>query len=332
MSSRGAVVAWVILFTFSAVCHGAREFEVFPGSVVSPSLSSPNCITYHPAGFWVVSDTGNDRIVLMNEDLTIRSELSEGLSRPRGVAVDLEGRIWICDSGSDRVLVVDEDLNVLQILGGAGNGPGEFDLPWGISSMGDRVAVSDSLNRRVQVFDLNGSWVDTFGSRGTGPGEFDAPLDISFDSRGRILVVDSYLEAEGYVRRVQVFNHDYSFSHVIWDIQNRLRFTRPVGIGLDPGDNVAVADFMANRIYLFDDNGKHLGGIGSVADQPNLVTPYDVAFAELPDGEIMMGIVERDPGRVRTVLFTIPEVSMLAVLSLLTGFVCTSAARMGIHP
>jgi len=293
----------LVVLSFLIPCHGAPGFDVEQITMSETPLSSPNCIAYHPSGLWVVSDTGNDRVLLLDEDLRPVLEYSGDMLRPRGVAVDADGMIWICDSGNDRVLVLDENLELFRILG-----EGSFDLPWGVSvGQGGVVAVSDSLNRRVQIFSANGSLLRSIGSWGTAPGQFDGPLDVAFNSDGRLVVVDAYLEAEGYLRRVQVFSPEYTLEQVIWDISNRLRFTRPVGVGTAPDGSIAVADFMANRIYLFARDGSHLGGITRIEGHPDIKTPYDVAFAGTPGKDVVMGIVESDPGRVRLMRFSISE-------------------------
>lgn len=290
-------------------------FGISPVAVSYPGLLSPNSIAYHPSGLWVVSDSGNDRLLLLNMDLSINLTLSGVLKRPRGVAVDQAGRIWVSDGDNNRVVLLSPQLSTLHVLGSLGTGLGQFNLTWGISAdpLG-RVAVADVLNRRVQILGPDLSPQAALGSWGTGEGQFDGPLDLCFDSSGRLFVVDTYLEAEGYVRRVQVFNADLSFNRTIWDIQSRLRFTRPVGIGISPDDLVAVADFAANRIYLFDSEGSHLGDFGLVTGQPALESPYDIAFCGLPDGSLLAGIVERDPNRVRVVKMTMPEVHAFFVL------------------
>jgi hypothetical protein len=146
-------------------------------------------------------------------------------------------------------------------------------------------------------------------------------LDLAFDSKGRLLVVDTYLEEAGYVRRVHIFNRDLGHNSTIWEITNRLRFTRPVGIGVSETDLVAVADYLADRIYLFDSTGVHLGGVTRVEGQPALDSPYDAAFGRSPDGQLLLAIVEHEPGRVRLLEFGIGEPIALTGITLILAFV-----------
>jgi hypothetical protein len=119
--------------------------------------------------------------------------------------------------------------------------------------------------------------------------------------------VDTYLEEAGYVRRVQIFDRDLGHNSTIWEITSRLRFTRPVGIGVSETDMVAIADYLADRIYLFDSSGVHLGGVTRVEGQPALDSPYDAAFGRSSDGRLLLGIVEHGPGRIRLLEFGIRE-------------------------
>lgn len=292
---------------------GKPAFTAIPTGMGSPGLDCPTAIVHHPSGLWVVSDTGNDRLLLLNEDLTLNASLDGVLERPRGVAVDSRGLIWVADSGKDRLVILDSSLSVVKTEGSRGEGSGEFNTPWGVASDGrGRVAVADAVNRRVQVFreECGGSPL-IIGEWGMGPGQFDGPLDVAFDSAGRLHVVDTYLEAEGYIRRVQVFNSDLTHNQTIWEITNRLRFTRPVGIGAGAGGLIAVADQFADRIYFFDALGEHMGGIGFLEGQPSLETPVDVAFAPGSGGGLSMAILEKEPGRVRTARFSIAESSLV---------------------
>jgi DNA-binding beta-propeller fold protein YncE len=299
---------------------GGATIQTSPHSLAYPSLDSPTSIAFHQAGLWIVSDTGNDRIVLLNQDLSVNATY-EGVKRPRGVAVSSDGNIWISDGGNDRVVVLDPELNMVDTYGSSGSGRGEFHLPWGVDvDSSGRVAIADALNRRIHILGPGGGETQ-FGTWGTRPGEFDGPLDLAFDSKGRVLVVDTYLEEGGYVRRVQIFDRNLGHNSTIWDIENRLRFTRPVGIGVSETDLIAVADYLANRIYLFDEGGVHLGGVTRVDGQPALDSPYDVAFGRSPEGQTLLGMVEHGPGRVRLLKFGIGEPFALTCIVILLAVI-----------
>ncbi len=308
------------------------DFSLSSLAISEPGLRRPCCIAYVGDGRWVVSDTGNDRVLVLGADLRIQASSARIFDHPRGVAVDLKGRIWVCDSGRNRIVVLNPDMSVSFTFGRNGSADAEFNLPWGVAIRSDGiVAVSDTLNRRIQIFDENGRFLRSIGKWGTNPGMFDGPLDLAFDPSGRLLVVDAYMEAEGYVRRVQIFNRNFSLNRTVWGIESRLRFQRPVGIGVSPDGIFAVADFFAQRIYLFDQQGDHMGGFSSSKAQPLLDTPFDIAFSNDLPGRQEIAIVEKEPGRVRILGFSLsaPTSPVSMLLALLSASVLIRKAHHG---
>jgi DNA-binding beta-propeller fold protein YncE len=59
----------------------------------------------------------------------------------------------VCEFGNSRVQIFDSGGGSLEILGGAGAAPGQFNNPWGLAldSKGN-LYVADSRNHRVQKF------------------------------------------------------------------------------------------------------------------------------------------------------------------------------------
>ncbi len=314
----------LISLGFLATVSGTMNFTLVPVATSEIVLNSPTCITNHPDGLWVVSDTGNDRVIILNQDLSLNSSYSGGLRHPRGIDIDDQGRIWVADTGNHRVLILDAELDEYGTLGLEGSGEAEFRVPWGIDVKGGLTAVADSMNRRIQILGPCPCFIKEFGQWGTEAGDFDGPMDLSFDSHGRLLVVDAYLEPEGYVRRVQIFNPDFSFNSTIWDIQSRLRFTRPVGIDVSENGMVAVADFGADRIYFFNSNGDHLGGFSGVPGEAGFDDPYDMAFSK--DGKLLAS-VENGGGRVRLWRIEVVELSWFKDLLLPVFFLITGAFK-----
>ena len=62
-------------------------------------------------------------------------------------------------------------------------------------------------NARIQKFAMDGSFVAAVGSKGNGKGSFDRPQNIVVHPSGQVLVADQDNH------RVQVLNHNLSFSH-----------------------------------------------------------------------------------------------------------------------
>ena len=103
---------------------------------------------------------GRDGRIELVEDLVVgaRGEDPNYLFfRPLEVAVDSSGRMYVLDLGNRLVQVFDSEGEHLRTLGQEGQGPGEFQLPFGLTIAGDRVIVSDMRSRRLSIWDLEGA-------------------------------------------------------------------------------------------------------------------------------------------------------------------------------
>lgn len=81
-------------------------------------------------------------------------------------------------------VVIDGPGATRRLVGGPGNGAGEFRYPRGLEVVAaetpdqTRVYVCDAWNHRVQVLDGEGRFCLAFGGLGRGPGQFDVPSDV----------------------------------------------------------------------------------------------------------------------------------------------------------
>ena len=100
---------------------------------------------------------------------------------PRGVAVDDIGNVFVVDSGNNRVQKFDSNGVFLDIWGGFGTAPGQFNAPQFIAVFGDRVYVTDSGNNRVQVFNRSGDFLTQWGE----PGRRAAAVHVAARYRSR---------------------------------------------------------------------------------------------------------------------------------------------------
>ncbi len=67
----------------------------------------------------------------------------------------MDGTLLIAEFGNHRVQRFDREGKSLEIIGGAGKGPGQFTNPWAlIVDSKRRLHVLDTMNHRVQRFQL----------------------------------------------------------------------------------------------------------------------------------------------------------------------------------
>lgn len=99
---------------------------------------------------------------------------------PTDVAVTKSGSFYVSDGyGNSRVVKFSADGKYLFAWGKKGTGPGEFNIPHGITlDESDHVVVADRENRRVQVFDSTGKFLTQYTA-----GDFGNMYSVTFDKR-----------------------------------------------------------------------------------------------------------------------------------------------------
>ncbi len=182
---------------------------------------------------------------------------------PRSVAVNSRGEIFVSEyQGEERVqrfaksspltpLPSDgrgeqphDAPTLLQVIGQAGTGPGEFNRPEGICvDAQDRIYVADSCNHRIQVFSSDGKFLRAYGKAGSGKGELSYPYDIAVDAEGNQFV------CEFGNSRIQVFNANCESVEIIGGAGAAPgQFANPWAAALDSRGNLYVADSQNHRV------------------------------------------------------------------------------------
>ena len=117
-------------------------------------LSSPHDVELAADGNIWLSDSGNDRMLLLSPDLEILRELKGKPYNFRGVRYqDLfaDGTLVAADKNNHQVKFISPDGRVVLVLGDgkAGKGPGKLRTPEGVEIDKDIVWLSDSGNNRI---------------------------------------------------------------------------------------------------------------------------------------------------------------------------------------
>jgi ABC-type Fe3+ transport system permease subunit len=133
---------------------------------------------------------------------------------------------------------------LLQIIGKAGTGPGEFNRAEGVFiDKLDRLYVADSCNHRIQVFTPDGKFLREFGKAGTALGQLSYPYDVAVDKAGNIFV------CEFGNSRIQVFDANCQPVEIIGGAGSEPgQFNNPWAIALDARGNLYVADALNHRL------------------------------------------------------------------------------------
>ncbi len=117
-------------------------------------LSAPHDLENTANGDIWLSDSGNDRLLLLSPDLDIKRELKGSPYNFNGVRymdVMADGTLIVGDKDNDQIKIISRDGKLLKVVGSGqgGRGPGEFRTPEGVEIRGETVWLSDSGNDRV---------------------------------------------------------------------------------------------------------------------------------------------------------------------------------------
>ncbi|RDW16744.1 6-bladed beta-propeller [Oceanobacillus chungangensis] len=229
-------------------------------------------------GYFIVSDTGNSRLIKFRGYSTYASVQSylgnlrnaDGVfSEPVGIAVDNNDDVYITDTFNHRVQKFDNSGTLLNKWGG-NNGDGgpsayginywQFIAPKQITYNGkyNEMVIADTGNSRIQVFSKNGSWLSNFGYY-----HLSFPMGVTTTSDGYYYVADTGNN------RVVNFN-PFGVFVSSWGAEglNNGEFRQPTFITVDSQDNLYVVDRYNSRIQKFDKSGNFITKWGTNGGNP----------------------------------------------------------------
>ncbi|MGH7858801.1 MAG: virginiamycin B lyase family protein, partial [Candidatus Binatia bacterium] len=253
----------------------------------------------------------------------------ERLREPRDVARSPNGGFYVADFGHRRIVRFDETGKAIGAFGSEGSEPGQFRDPCGVAVAPDgTVWVADTWNHRIQQLSADGEYLSEwsaglYGPRGVavapdgsvlvtdtgnhrllrwtpaggareivGRDVLKSPIGVAVDGRGEVYVADTehrrvvVLSLEGAVLREWPIDG--------WKPGSPLEPYLDVG----PDGTVWVTDPGANRVLLFDSEGRPLG---AAASERSLARPLGIAASASSRamvanaGNDSIGFVER-PG------------------------------------
>jgi sugar lactone lactonase YvrE len=247
-----------------------RRVEASYSGTLSGALSGPRGVVVSDK-FVFVADTDNDRIVVLNSELTTVLATYSGagsiggtLQRPRDIAYYKAGsRLVVADTDSYRIVLLDVNpstgsLSYTGEFGSKGDANGQFDRPLAVAVLqsSGRIFVVDSddinvngCNHRIQRFSSSGTWELTFGGIGNGQDKLQWPQGITVADNGFVYVADTGNH------RIKCMN---SGGLVLWTYGSfgtgDGQFDKPRDVREGTPGWLYVADTGNNRIVLLDIN------------------------------------------------------------------------------
>ena len=172
-------------------------------------FNNPSGIAVSKEGVVYIADAQNNRIQVLNGDLTYRTSFSEGckvlgsgqLSQPQAIAINSEGNLYVADMMNNAVQAFDPDGKFLLRFGkyGPATTPGATCTPMAIAIDGQDKVYVGSVTGTISIFDKEGTFLRQFGSYGSELGQFSQIKGMHIDQKGRLYV------CEWTVNRIQIF-------------------------------------------------------------------------------------------------------------------------------
>lgn len=275
---RVSVALSVLLVLFVALGNtssGAIEYSnfVIRGYEGKGELEflAPEDLVIGPSGEIIVADQRNNRIQILNPDLSFKRYMTLNPTNPgfAAIAARFEGakeKPAKQPKGNDNQKEADV----------ATFGP-RLDKPVGLAlDRKGRLFVSSSGDHRIYLFDYStGAILDVIGKRGKMQGAFDTPLDIDVNSIGQLAVVDSLN------KRIQVFDADFTFLreiHYKEETKKELRSIAPRGVHWLTDTELVVSYPTFNQVVCWDQKGQLLWRYGSPGNgKGELAEPSNIA-------------------------------------------------------
>lgn len=253
-------------------------FTPSPSPTLSPSASPPPSPTSSPNGRTMTTIAGTGIAGFGGDGgQAARAQLNA----PSGIAVDAQGNVYVSDNINERVRRVDHATGNISTIAGTGQatysgdgGPATsaaLNNPQGLAldSTGQFLYIADFSNERVRRLDLQTGIIETVAGTGVygfsgdqGPAlsaDLAYPVGVAIDSSGNLFIAD---QRNQRVRRVNASgiittiagNGTTGYSGDGGPATNA-SFNFPVGVGVDGGGDVFVADQLNQRIRRIDATG-----------------------------------------------------------------------------
>lgn len=299
LALAAALVLVVGLTAFvSERAHGSQVSALeFPAALVqhleSPAVEGPSAegVWEQPSamtvlqGRWFVLDTGNDRILELDETGTVRQVLDgrrdERLALQGAMAITSDERyLYVANSGASQVLVLEPSGGVVKVIALERVAPQDEALPRPIGlavTRNGELLVSDGDNHRVLRYASNGRLLQAVGSgnRDSGQDGFNTPAGLALDRMDNIYVVDIL---NG---RVVQLSPDGAFLRQFGRLGDTAgTLSRPKDVAVDKAGNVYVSDGLLASVQVFSPQGEYLGLIG----RKNGGDPNSVSLFQAPAG------------------------------------------------
>lgn len=266
-----------------------------PLSEIILPLSGPEEMFFAPDGFIYIADTGNGRIVKLDENFEIVAEFGNDiLDSPTGLFIDDEGTIYIADAGTNTIVILNADGELINQFGRPTEplfGANRDFRPRKIAvdARHNLYIVSEGSVDGLVIMNTDGNFIGYFGAN-----EADMSLKMILQ---RMFLTDEQLSQ--FIR-----NEAASPSNITIDDQS-LVYT--ITAGSDPDTSIRKFNVSGTNLFpeifafnSFRDVHVSENGLITAVDAGGTIFEYDLngtllfAFGGLDRGEQRLGLL-RNP-------------------------------------
>ena len=216
----------------------------------------------------VVVEEGGEKITISELDgKTIQTVEHEKMRNPSGVATGPDGAIYVTDVSTHCLFKFDKDGRLLKTL------QNEFQMPYFIKSINNRLYVSDFAKNIVKILDLDFNVIGTIPTK-----ECTKPFDIAEGDDG-LYVVDG--GEEGKIGVYTCAPNGEFRRHL--NIQpSSVTLSRPKGICFDCSGHLFVTCgvYGAGCVYVFKPSGEQVATLGQASSGVRMGWPAGIAIDE----------------------------------------------------
>lgn len=293
-------------YTTWALGPGGRLYltqdAYLPLTEVELPLSGAEDLFITPEGDFYIADTGNRRVLRLNQDLEVAAVYGEGLlAGPTGVFVDSAGTLYIADAKSNTVVILDREGNLLGQFGRPSDplfGRKNQFLPRKIAVDARRnlYVVSEGSTNGLVVLTTDGRFVGYFGANPASmslkmilqrlfltreqlaqfiKSEAASPSNVAIDAEGMIFTVTAGTNPRQSIRRFTVAGRNI-FPEIYGSTTFRDIHVSPHGLvtAVDAEGRIYEYDLKGMLLFVFGAKDQGDQRLGTLRD-PTAVARYE---------------------------------------------------------
>ena len=216
----------------------------------------------------VVAEWKGKKITIRERDgKTIQTVENEKMRDPRGVATGPDGAIYVTDDSAHCLFKFDKDGRLLKTL------QNEFQSPFFIKSINNRLYVSDRDKNVVKILDLDFNIIGTIPIK-----ECPYPFDIAEGDDGL------YVVGGGEEDKIGVYTcaPNGEFRHHLNIQPSSVTLSYPEGICFDCSGHLFVTQgvYGVGCVYVFKPSGEHVATLGQASSGVRMGSPAGIAIDE----------------------------------------------------